>query len=571
MHDFDWELGFALGRLLLIALVAGGMAGVVRLPKVTAYLLVGVVLGPVLRFIDEEQVAAFEPLAKLAISLVVFNLGAHFPLARARRILRRVMRISVGEQGATFVLVAAGLALLGEPWQVAVLLGALAMATAPATTMLVLGEAESEGPVTEYARALVALNNLGSILVFEILFLAVLFLGGGLETPVAEKLQELFQDLAGSVALGVAAGLIVSYSFTLVAPGRRLILLFAVIMLLLGLTHQFKMPYLLAFLAMGVTVANTSDRTREVLAELDRMTGLLCVVFFVVHGADLQLHALPAAQMAGVAYIVLRVAGKYLGTRVVAVRSGEEPAVCHWLGATLTAQAGAAIALSAIAVERTQGSGALNEMALHVQTVILGTVVVFEIFGPIFIRQAVVQAGEVPLAHAIYHGTGDLLGPLRTVLDRLLLALGRDPLRGRSASNLNVGELMRRNVKPIAQSATFADVVDTIEHSRDNTFPVVGLSGELVGVIHYRDLSSALFDPELGSLVRAADIMTAARRTLQPGEPISRACEVFNATKDDCIPVISAEEPHALVGLVRRRDVLRMLVRWQFGDKGASH
>ena len=563
LPEFYWQFALLLGLLLIAALACGGLAGHLRLPKVTAYLLVGVALGPAqLGLIKPEHIRLFEPLTKLAISLVLFNLGCHFPLARVRHILRRVLRLSAGELTVTFVLVGVGLSLLGAGWQVSLLLAALALATAPATTILVLKESESEGPITEYTNSLVALNNLASILVFELLFLGLLFLEGSLPVPAMVQLGQLVQDLVGSVLLGVAAGLVVSYAFTLVGEGRRLVLLFAMILMALAIGEIREMPYLLTFLAMGITVANSSDQTRLVLAELDRLTGLLCVVFFVSHGAELQLNMLGKAGLIGVGYMVLRFLGKYVGTRFAAERGHEDAVVRNWLGAALVAQAGAAIALADIAVQRTAAiGGSLHGMAEQVQTVILGTVVVFELAGPILIRQAVLRAGEVPLAKAIRHSSTSLVDPLRSVWNRLLIASGRNPWSNRCAEDIAVKELMRKNVKGVKQAATFADVVAQIEHSRHDTYPVVGPVGELVGVIRYRELSSAMFDPALGGLVRAADVTTPAGWVLHPDEPISRAYDLLQQSKDDCIPVVAAEEPFQLVGLVRRRDVLRLLLR----------
>jgi Kef-type K+ transport system membrane component KefB len=581
--DISWQFAM-LGLLLLAALAAGGLAGYLRLPKVTAYLLVGAAVGPTqLGWIGKEQIDFFDPLTKLAISLVLFNLGCHFPLARARRIFRRVLRLSLGELGTTFLLVGLGLAALGPGWQTlglgtwvgrveaSLLLAALALATAPATTILVLKESESEGPVTEYTNSLVAINNLVSIVLFEILFLAILFLEGSLQVPAVVKLGNLAQDLAGSVALGVAAGLVVSYFYAMIGESRRLVLLFAVILLALAVCKIREMPYLLTFLAMGVTVANASDATRHILAELDRLTGLLCVVFFVSHGAELQLSMLGKAGLIGLGYIVLRFAGKCLGIRLAAGVVHEERVVRNWLGPALVAQAGAAIALSAIAVERTEAIGGnLHHLALQVQTVILGTVVVFELLGPILIRQAVLRAGEVPLGKAIHHRTFSLWDPLRSVWNRLLIAAGRNPWKNRVLEKILVRELMRKNVKGVPQAATFSHVVAEIEQSRHDTYPVVGAAGELVGVIRYRELSSAMFDPALGALVRAADITTPAGWVLHPDDPVERAYDLFQESKDDCIPVVTDEEPYQLLGLVRRRDVLRLLIRGQMKPSGGK-
>ncbi len=547
-----------LGLLLAAALLAGGLGQMLRLPRVTSFLLIGVALGP---WIPAEHIEHLKPLTKLAIALVLFNLGCHFPLARVRRIMRRVLRLSLGELCTTFLLVTVGLTLLG--WAVggigpeaALLLGALALATAPATTILVLKETESEGPITEYIQAMVAVNNLISIVLFEVLFVAVYFLQDKLGTSATTQLVELGRGMAGSVALGIIGGLVVSFSFALIGEGRRLVLLVAVIALLLGIClARPELPYLLTFLAMGVTVANTSHDSRQMLAELDRLTGLLCVVFFVTHGAELDLGALKQAGLIGVGYIVLRFCGKYFGVMLAGGTWHEKPEVRRWLGAALMSQAGAAIALSAIAAGRDEVLGT------QLQNIILGTVVVFEIVGPLLARQAVLRAGEVPLAHAIHHSGFGLADQLQVVWNRLLVAVGRDPWAKRSTADLTVKELMRKNVNGVPQAATFDELVVHLEHTRDNTIPVVDESGCLVGVIRYRELSHALFDPTLNLLVRVADVTTPAGRALRPDEPITRANSIFAASKDDCIPVVADDPPERLLGVVRRRDMLRLLIR----------
>lgn len=561
-----------LGVLFTAALLAGAAGRVLRLPRVTSYLLVGIMLGPsVLDLIPPDHITQFEPLTRLAIALVLFTLGCHFPLARARRIARRVLRLSAGELCTTFLLVAAGLPLLGASWSVALMLGALALATAPATTILVLKETQSEGTVTEYANALVAINNLVSIVVFELLFLAILFAGGRLDSSLGTQIARLANDLAGSVAVGVAAGLAVSFGCGIVGEGRRLVLLVGLITLVLGVCLAAEMPYLLAFLAMGVTVANSSDQTRQVLSELDRLTGLLCVMFFVTHGAELELDKLHAAGWIGAGYIILRTGGKYLGIRLSGQSDHEERVARKWLGSALLAQAGAAIALSSIAVHRTADvAGNLHALCEQVQTVILGTVVVFEIAGPLLIRHAVLRAGEVPLAHAIYHpGTG-LFDQLRIVSNRLMLALGLDPWAKRSWEDITINEIMRRNVPAVPQKATFDEVIAIMEHRRENTFPVVAEDGELVGVIRYRELSHALFDRELGGLVRAADLTTPLRNVLYPDLQVASAIAMFTGARDDCVPVVARETPHQLLAAVYRRDVLRLLIRWRKSVEGAD-
>ena len=135
-----WTLGLLMG----VALAVGGLGHSLHLPKVTTYLLAGMVLGPsLLGWVPGEHIKQLEPITQLAMALVLFQLGCHFPMARLRRILPRVLRLSGGELIATFALVTLGLWLLGQRWEGALLLGAMALATAPATTILVLKEMES--------------------------------------------------------------------------------------------------------------------------------------------------------------------------------------------------------------------------------------------------------------------------------------------------------------------------------------------------------------------------------------------------------------------------------------------
>ena len=129
--------------------------------------------------------------------------------------------------------------------------------------------------------------------------------------PARRSSADCSSTWAGSVLLGVVAGLVVGYRYALVAEARRLVLLAGVLTLVMGICMVESMPYLLAFLAMGLTVANTSYNTRQILAELDRLTGLLCVVFFVTHGADLKIALLRDVGWIGGGYLVFRTAGKY--------------------------------------------------------------------------------------------------------------------------------------------------------------------------------------------------------------------------------------------------------------------
>ncbi|MBP87963.1 MAG: sodium:proton exchanger [Planctomycetaceae bacterium] len=554
MGDLDLHIASTLGLLLGVCLAADVFADLLHLPKVTAYLLVGLLVGPsVLNWIPEGHIELFEPVLNLAMSVVLFNLGCEFTFTKVRRIAAHCLALSIGDIVATCGFVTVGLLAFGYSGSIALLLGCLAVATAPATTILVLKEFRSEGPVTESTGFLVAMNNFACIVIFELAFLAIHLVQGKLQVPLEHQLGLLLQNIAGSMALGVAGGLIVSYGCGLLKLTRWLVLLVAAATFLLGVCETFDIPYMLTFLVMGITVANTSDTTGKIVDELDHLSGLLAVVFFAVHGTELDVNAFFAAGKIGAIYVVCRIAGKWLGVHAAARATRQPLEVRHWLGSCLFAQAGAAIALATIAVHRDPVLGK------PIQDIILGSVVVFEIIGPLFIRQSLLRTGEVPLSQAIRHTSSTPLEQVRSLVDRFRAALGRSAPMTSTTSNVKVSDLLRKT-KGIPQSANFESVINHIEHSHDNTYPVVDERMRVVGVIRYPLLSNAMFDSSVTQLVRAEDLATDTDAFLYLDEPATHAFELFQAETDDCIPVVTRDEPHELLGVVRRSDVMHALI-----------
>lgn len=565
MADFHFHILGTLGLLLGVSLAAGVFADALHLPKVTAYLLVGLLIGPsLLDWVHEDHLEVLGPILKLAMALVLFNLGCEFTFAKFRRIASRCLLLSAAEIAATFGLVAVGLWGFGASPSLSLLLGCLAVATAPATTILVLKEFRSEGPVTEATGFLVAMNNFACILMFEFGFLIIQFLqpSSGTELSLASQFGWVVAELLESCVVGVVGGLVISYGCGLLNVKRWLVLLVAAVTFMLGLDESLHIPYMLSFFVMGVTVANTSDYKSKIVDELDHLSGLLAVLFFAVHGTELDAKAFLQAGMLGGVYVAMRIVGKWLGVYLAARVTGQPIEVRQWLGACLFAQAGAAIALSAIAVER------MPELGRPVQDIILGSVVLFEIMGPLFIRKSLLETAEVPLSQAIHHTSRTPTDQARSVIDRFRSAVGGN-------ANTTEGGLMLisnliRKTPGIPESANFEDVIDHIEHSHNNTYPVVDANRRVVGVIRYPLLSDVMFDHKASHLVRAADLVSDSDVRLYPDDPASRAFELFQDETDDCIPVVTRAEPHELVGVIRRADIVHALITQRRKGRGPN-
>ena len=550
------QIVLSLGVLLAAALVGAILAEQIRVPKVTAYLLVGLALGEHgLNLLPAEHAHALEPFNDMAMALVLFNLGCQFSLDRFRVLLRKLVPISIGEQATCLVLVglatgfATGSAIIG------LLLGIMAMATAPATTVLVLKEAQSEGPVTDLCGGLVAFNNLTCIVLFELALVGIQIATGDQAGSTLLQIGTMFGHLGFATLIGAVSGLLVSFFCGLIAGKRWLVLLIGMVAIVLGVCEGLEVPYLLAFLTMGLTVVNTSTEAKAITKELDQTTAVLCVMFFVLHGSHLDINAFLSAGVIGLLYILTRRIGKYAGTYVVAKRRGEDEDVQSWLGLTLMAQAGVAIALSSniVALGMTHSR--------EIQIIILGSVVFFEIAGPLLIRHGVLQAGEMPLREAIHHSSTTPIEQLHNMRNRLFVAFGWDPAEHLPSTEVTVAQLAASDVQAILNAASFGEVIEYIEHSHDNVFPVVDKDGLPTGVIRYSAISNAVFDPDAVDIVRADDLAEPLVNSVNSSDTASHVVELFNRVSDDCIVVTDPDNDGKFCGVVRRSDVMNMLIR----------
>ena len=385
----------SLGLILLFALLIGHLVKFARIPEVTGYLVAGMLVGPsVLGWVTHENLQALHVFSEVGLGLILFSIGAVFELSRMRAIGRRLVTLTFAESALAAVLVAVGMLLVGQPWQVALLLGAIAVETGAASTLMVIRENNSSGPFTEALTGVIGLNNIFALVAFALaaaaLDLTGLVAGGGVSVMgVARAIFPLVWQLVGSAALGFLVGLLLaSWASQVVESGEVLILLVGCVLLTVGVATVLDLSPLVASLAVGATMANLSRKSRALFEALSRTDPPLYVIFFVLAGADLNLALLPALGVLGIVYVVGRAAGKLLGARYAARRERFPDTVQRLLGFSILAQAGLAVGLVLVTRER------FPELAPTVTTVVLGAVVVFEIAGPLSARLALDRSGE---------------------------------------------------------------------------------------------------------------------------------------------------------------------------------
>ena len=544
---------FTVGLLYLLAVVAGRLSAAVGIPRVTGYLVVGLLAGPsaaaglgLPAVITSEQLGTLKPLHDLIIGLIVFTIGGSLDLKAIRRIGSTLFRISVFEIGMTSLLVGGATLMLGAPPLGAAFLAVISITTAPAATQMVMREYQSEGRLSDTILPLIGINNLVAIIAFTLLLQSDPAMGHSFWRGV-------FQVLA-PVGLGGITGLAIAVLDQRFARRvERQMLVLGAIAVTSGVCALLDLSAMFCILISGMIAVNASYYGNRLLEDLSVIDYPFYVLFFIMAGADLHLEQLVHMGLIGIAYVAARTVGKYAGCRLGARLGGTDQRIRRWLGPAMLAQAGLAIGLAEILVREYPVSGK------SLQTVVLAAVVIFEISGPLLIRTALVRAGEVPLFNLISQPSPLGFGEsLRRVLNHFKKALGFAPAAGMGCpSQILVKHLMRPNVEVVSNRASFYEVLKALRHSRYDRLPVVNDQDELVGVIKYGDIAHTLFEPELQKLVKADEIATGAYQTLTPEDTLETALQVLNRFPQEIyLLVVAGDNPRRLMGIVGQSDIL---------------
>jgi Kef-type K+ transport system membrane component KefB len=307
---------------------------------------------------------------------------------------RRVLTIVVIETAVTGVLVTTLLLLVGLAWPIALILGCIAMPTAPAATMMVLREYDSSGPLTDTIIAVVAVNNIVVLVAFTMVA-TVVTLGQGMGAEqsvwvtVGHSAFWLIWELAGSVALGYLVGLMLAgWGSKLTEHGEAQILLAGSVLFCIGVALLFELSPLIASMAVGVTVVNLSGTSHRLAGALSRFDPPIYAIFFVIAGAGIEIDRLTTLGLAGGAFILARTTGKVFGFRLGCYRSGFPVKGGLWLGLSMLALADLAVGLTIEVARR------FPELRSSVSPIVLGAVAVYETLGPIGTRLAILRSGE---------------------------------------------------------------------------------------------------------------------------------------------------------------------------------
>jgi len=376
------------GAVMLLGLLGGKAARLIRLPKVSGYILTGIVIGPsVLGMISIEIIESISIVNDIALGLIMFAIGGVFEIHHIKSVGKKVLWLTLGQSLATLVFTAGGLYFVGMEAYPALLLGTIAIATAPAATLLVIREFEAKGEFTDTLITVTDTSNVVCILVFEFVLSAIDLTEG---RSLVYALVGPFYELGGSLMIGFVVGFIISkWEQRIDDQAELLMIIVAGIILVTGLAMTLNVQPLFATLIMGAVTTNFSIMHRLVYVEMRQIEQPLYIAFFVLAGASLHLNLLWGLGLAGGMYLVARVVGKSFGVWIVGRWQKLTPSIGRNLGPGLTAQAGVAIGLIEVLEQSDPG------IAATVTPIILATILVYETLSPPVIEWVLFRAGDV--------------------------------------------------------------------------------------------------------------------------------------------------------------------------------
>ena len=409
-----------MGTLLTvsIALLAGLLMTRVfkplKLPSVTAYLIAGVLIGPYclgalgiknLGFNSHEAVAALVLVSEVALGFIAFSIGSEFRLEDLKKTGKQAFVIGIVQALVATLFVDLALLVvhiimpdvLSVPQLIT--LGAIATATAPAATLMVVRQYKAKGPLTDLLLPIVALDDAVGLIVFAVSFGIAKSIVVGQVDMISIIVTPLV-EIVCSLALGAIMGWILTQLEKLFNSNtNRLNLTIAFVFLTAALSMMefhigsvhISFSSLLVCMMMGTIFCNICPLSEDLMERSEKWTSPLLAVFFVISGAELELNVFldVAIVVIGIVYIIFRSLGKYFGTFISAKATKCEPQICKYLGITLLPQAGVALGMCTLAMVLPNNQGAL------IRNITLFAVLIYELFGPILTRQALTLAGDI--------------------------------------------------------------------------------------------------------------------------------------------------------------------------------
>lgn len=376
---------------MVLGLLSSKFMDKIKFPNVTGYIIIGLIAGPYcLNILTIEAVEKLSIIPDIALGFIAFSIGAEFKLSYLKKVGKSPIIIALTEAVGAVLIVDFVLILTGNNVAFSIVLGAIAAATAPAATLMVVRQYDAKGPVTNTLLPVVAIDDAIALMCFGLSVAIAKSINSMEAGSMLVTLIDPVIEIIGSLLFGATLGVILKFlTAWYTGKGNRLTIAVAMVFLCIGVSNMLSLSALLVCMAMSAVFTNISELSEEVFKLVDRITPPIYLLFFFISGAELDITIIPKVGAIGAIYVVFRVVGKVMGAAFGAQVSKAEPVVKKYLGFTLIPQAGVAIGLAGMATSIVPNYG------YKIQTIILCGTVIYELIGPIITKMALIKAGEI--------------------------------------------------------------------------------------------------------------------------------------------------------------------------------
>ena len=397
------NLVLAIGIIIVIGFLGGLATERVKFPRITGYIIIGILLSPsLLNIISVATIENLDIMTNIALGIIAFLIGGSLRLEPIRKLGKSIAWITTFQSLGAWLLVTLLLVFLSPfilsipnatmsqtYFPIALIIGAISCATAPAAIMAIIHEYKASGPLTTTLLAVVALDDAIAVIAFAIaLGISQPLVTGAGGISLYEMLGIPFLHIAEAIAIGILFGFALIYIAKLAKmPDLLLVIVFGMIMLCDGVAELLGISAILANMVAGFIVMNKA-RKREIFLVVEKIEEVVYVMFFVLAGLHFDLHVMKAAGILAVLIILGRFSGKYFGVSAGAKISHASGEVKKYLGLALLPKAGVTIGLVILAKRAFPAFGAIMVNA------VLASVIINELIAPLLTKYAILKAGE---------------------------------------------------------------------------------------------------------------------------------------------------------------------------------
>lgn len=516
-----------LGLIMFLGALGGRIFQKLRIPQVVGYIVIGVFIGQSgFQLLSASVITALDPLSNVALSLIGFLIGAELKLSVIKKYGNQFIGILLFEAIVPFFVVA--LVVLAVAYvltrdfttslAMALVLGSISSATAPAATTDVLKENRTRGPLTMTVLGIVAMDDAVALILYAIASSAAsILLGGGAGLSLGDQLISLLYEVGGSIVVGSLTGLALGQVIRNLMSDEGRILSFSLgaLFLCTGLCTLLAFDNILAAMSLGFAMVNFAPaKTRETFSLVEKFTPPIYVMFFVLVGAKLNIWNVNAfVAVLAILYVMCRTLGKSVGARIGARLTGAPETVRRYLPFCLLSQAGVAIGLSIAA-----GHDFATTIGPTIMLIITATTFVVQLVGPICVKHGVIKAGECGL---------DITE--------------EDLMKNSTVQDITWGTAsICRPDSPaiVSETSTLKAIISAFSHHENLSYAVCDPEGRLSGIITLEHLKEALLVTELSESLMACDVMEAPQVTCTATTPVPELYKLFSDYDVETIPIV---------------------------------